>query len=66
LILLRRDAVRAILTTLVVDVFEVESVNMSRDISQQCEEDVDAQIQTAAGNQEDSEWGDKDLSLVVF
>jgi len=55
------SSVFIIFLSLVIDVFKVESMNMTGKVSQQSKKDVNAQIDAAARNQEDSEWGNEDL-----
>jgi len=50
-----------ILTSLIVPVFKVESMNVTRQISENSKENVDTQINSTARDQEDSERGDEDL-----
>ena len=61
----RGSAISIIFLPLVVDVLEIESMNMSRDISQQCKEDIDTEVNSASGNQEDAERRNEDLLLLV-
>jgi len=50
-----------ILYPLVIYVFQVESVNMPREITQQGKKNVYTQIDTTARDEEDSEWRNEDL-----
>jgi hypothetical protein len=52
-----------VFTSLVVDVFKVEGVDVTGDVSQQGEEDVDTQIKATARDQEDAEWRNEDLPV---
>jgi hypothetical protein len=54
--------VTMIFLPLVVNVLEIECMDMARDVSQQCEEDVDAEVNSTSGNQEDTERRNEDLS----
>jgi hypothetical protein len=54
-------ALLEILPPLIVDVFEVESVNMTRQITQKSKKDVDAQIDPASFDEEHSEGRNEDL-----
>jgi hypothetical protein len=60
---LRERTILIILFPLVVYVFKIESMNMTRQITQDCKENVDTQIHTTSRDQEDSEWGDEDLLI---
>jgi hypothetical protein len=51
----------SVFSPLVVNVFKVESVNVTREITQQRKEDVDTKIDSAPRDQEDSERWDEDL-----
>jgi len=50
-----------ILLPLVVDIFKIESMDMAGDVSQQCEQNVDAKVNAAPGNQENAERRKEDL-----
>jgi hypothetical protein len=50
-----------VFSPLVVDIFKVECMNMTREIAQKCEENVDTQINAATRNQEYSEGRNEDL-----
>jgi hypothetical protein len=50
-----------ILLPFIVDVFKVESMNMTRQITEQSKENVDTQIDSTALDQEDSERRNEDL-----
>jgi hypothetical protein len=52
----RECTVSMIFLPLVVNVLEIECMDMARDVSQQCEEDVDAEVNSTSGNQEDTKW----------
>lgn len=54
-------AVLIILLPLVVNIFKIESMDVARDVSQQCEQNVDAKVNTAPGNQENAERRNEDL-----
>ena len=58
---LRRITILSILAPLIVAVFEVESMNMTRYITEDSKENVDTQINSTARDQEDSERRDEDL-----
>jgi hypothetical protein len=47
---------------LVVDVLEIERMDMARNVSQQCKEDVDTEVNSTSRNQEDTERRNEDLS----
>jgi bisphosphoglycerate-independent phosphoglycerate mutase (AlkP superfamily) len=57
----RRISLLHILPPLIVDVFEVESVNMTRQITQQSKKNVDAQINPASLDEEHSKGRNEDL-----
>jgi hypothetical protein len=50
-----------LLPPLIVDVFKVESMDMTRQITEQSKENVDTQIDSTALDQEDSERRNEDL-----
>jgi hypothetical protein len=50
-----------ILLPLIVDVFKVESMDMTRQITEQSKENVDTQIDSTALDQEDSKRRNEDL-----
>lgn len=47
-----------LLLTVVIDVLDVESVYMARDIPEDCQRNIDAQIGAAPGYDGDTRWGD--------
>jgi hypothetical protein len=61
----RGPAISIIFLPLVVDVLEIKSMDMSRDISQQRKKDIDTEVNTTSGNQEDTKRGNEDLLLLV-
>jgi hypothetical protein len=56
----------SILSPLIVNVFKIECMNMSRKITQQCKKNVDTEINSTARNQKDSKWWDEDLSELAW
>jgi len=48
LIIARRISIPCILTSLVVDIFKIKGMDMTREISQDGKEDVDAQVNSAS------------------
>jgi hypothetical protein len=50
----RGCTVSVIFLPLVVNVLEIERMDMARNVSQQCKEDVDAEVNSTSGNQEDT------------
>jgi hypothetical protein len=54
--------VSIIFLPLVVNVLEIERMDMARNVSQQRKEDVDAEVNSTSGNQEDTERWNEDLS----
>jgi hypothetical protein len=48
--ILRNSSILIILLPLVIDIFEVEGMDVARNVSQQCEQDVDAKVHAAPGN----------------
>jgi hypothetical protein len=59
-----RLKISSILSTFIVNIFKVESMNMAGDISQQRKKEVNAQIDSASLDQKYPEWGDEDLGRV--
>jgi hypothetical protein len=58
----RGCTVSIIFLSLVVNVLEIERMDMARNVSQQRKEDVDAEVNSTSGNQEDTERWNEDLS----
>jgi len=50
-----------ILFPLVMDIYHIESVDMARQITQQCKEDIDTKVKSATRNKEHPKWGNEDL-----
>ena len=48
MIIARRISIPCILTSLVVDIFKIKGMDMTREISQDGKEDVDAQVNSAS------------------
>lgn len=53
-------AVSRLLSTVVVDVFKIERVDVARDIAKQGQADVDEEVSTASGNGPDADRREED------
>jgi hypothetical protein len=60
-VILGDGSILIILLSLVIYIFKIERMDVARDVSEQCEQNVDAEVNAAPGNQEHAERREKDL-----
>jgi len=61
--ILRECSILMILLPLIINILEVEGVDVTGDVSQQCEQNVDAKVHTAPGDQEHPKRREKNLII---
>jgi hypothetical protein len=59
--ILRNTAITIILLSLIIAIFQVKRMNMSGNVSQDGKEDINAEVESAAGDQEHSKRRQEDL-----